>query len=356
MTVFSEEKKQLFEQLEKLYNEDDLRYYNLFISKEIDTPDFCGECEEICCKSSMNFPISLLEIDYISYKTDCRADVEAFKYFIRGEEFYGEYQTVCPFFNFDLPGCRIYNVRPSCCRRYGRYAGDNLMETCHFKSYKHKLKDIGNNKLENLKLSYYRIFEKALKLESGEDFSSMGRIHEYRKEPQKAINYYKKALKVNPNDSDYYNDMADCYFMLGEYENACETYKKAIEINEKEITYQTNLAEVYLKMGKREESFDICKKCLKIDPKNTLVYNQLGEIYFEMKKFKKALTFFKKAYKINPSFKLTNANLGDTYFEIGDLILARMHFLSALESDPDYRYASIKLDAVNEQLKMCKYL
>ena len=50
---------------------------------------------------------------------------------------------------------------------------------------------------------------------------------------EKTFEYFDKAIKINPNDSELYNNIGTAYGEFGEKRLAEEMYKKSLEINPK---------------------------------------------------------------------------------------------------------------------------
>ncbi len=62
-------------------------------------------------------------------------------------------------------------------------------------------------------------------------YGELGFSHLYRKENDKAIRAYERALALNPNDADLMSDMADALAHSGRSEEAIELLKKAMRLN-----------------------------------------------------------------------------------------------------------------------------
>ena len=60
--------------------------------------------------------------------------------------------------------------------------------------------------------------------------------------PIKQISYFKKALKINPNYPEAYNNLGNSLKDTNDLDKAIESYEKAIELNPSYIDPYTNLA------------------------------------------------------------------------------------------------------------------
>lgn len=71
-------------------------------------------------------------------------------------------------------------------------------------------------------------------------------IDESKKENYKgAIEYYKKAVKIDPNFAFAYDNMGICYRKLEKYDEAIEAYEKSLKIDPNGLMPLQNIAVVY---------------------------------------------------------------------------------------------------------------
>ncbi len=158
---------------------------------------------------------------------------------------------------------------------------------------------------------------------------------EYKKNRfEQAIEYYRKAIEVNPEfdeanenlaasliASGKINDAIEHYeiitgkkkenlrtnFILGrlysdikEYDKAIKQYFNCIDIDKKNINLYSELGAVLLKSGMNEEAVKVYDKLNKMNPDNYASYYNQGMAYFKMKKMKEAINCFNKAIKFKP--------------------------------------------------------
>ncbi|CAA6808663.1 MAG: Unknown protein [uncultured Sulfurovum sp.] len=97
-----------------------------------------------------------------------------------------------------------------------------------------------------------------------------GIIYEGNKEYDKAIELYKKAIKVNVKYYSAYYNMGGIYYNQKEYDKAIEVYKKAIEVNPQEDLTYYNMGHSYLSNKEYNKAIESYKKVIEINPKNNL--------------------------------------------------------------------------------------
>lgn len=136
----------------------------------------------------------------------------------------------------------------------------------------------------------------------------LGRNLLNKNEPSQALQYFEKALDLNPEEEDLpyiYSYIGCCYKDLGKYEDAISILKKA-------------------------ES---------LDPERTDVYNLLGFCHFKLKDHETAIRHFGRVIELNPSSAIDYANIGVNYRELGRTREAIRYFELAVSLDPSIEFA-----------------
>lgn len=91
------------------------------------------------------------------------------------------------------------------------------------------------------------------------------------------------AIELNPNDVDYYSELADVYMTSDDYTNAYTNFKKASELDAENPFYLIATAEVLRLQEKLTEAEQISKKAYGKYPDNTFAQNvYLGVIHDQM--------------------------------------------------------------------------
>ncbi|MEW6617972.1 MAG: DUF2723 domain-containing protein [bacterium] len=93
-----------------------------------------------------------------------------------------------------------------------------------------------------------------------------------------AIDVYKKALEMAPNNSSLRNIMGCIYSTCHEYQLAITEFKEALKINPVDINCRRNLATAYYRKGLLKHALQECNTILKIDPGNVYVKEILKAI------------------------------------------------------------------------------
>jgi len=129
----------------------------------------------------------------------------------------------------------------------------------------------------------------------------------------KAIAFYRKAIKSNPAHPAGYFNLAHAFEEKGDYENAINNYRKAIEIKPDHADAYYNLSNTYRQQGKLTEAIKPLETALLIYQKQknhfkaAHCYFHLGGIYAGMTQRKKSIQMHLRSLKI--AGKLKNRGL-----------------------------------------------
>ena len=115
------------------------------------------------------------------------------------------------------------------------------------------------------------------------------------KKYDEAIEYYKKAIAINPNYADAHANLGVNYIQKGKFDEAISNLKEAIKIDQMNAGAHFNLGLVYDKKGKIDEAIFEYEKTIDIDPCFAKAYQNLGIAYFDKNLESMAAECFYKA-------------------------------------------------------------
>jgi len=178
-----------------------------------------------------------------------------------------------------------------------------------------------------------------------------------------AIDAYEKAIVLEPDSAETYQNLAFVYLTTGENEEAIQPLEKLIDLNQAEEGYQY-LGSVYYALGSgmmvdyrnNKDAADSIKAMqylgksintledgLKIYPENSEMLVSLTSAYIEADKIDVALNSAEKLVEKDPSNKTYRYNYGVLLLSAENYAGAETQLKQAVEIDPDYENAIYNL-------------
>lgn len=236
--------------------------------------------------------------------------------------------------------------------------------------------DLVNGKLANA-AKYYDLkdykgaIEEYAKIEPATYESLLGIASSYQAlgDNTNAIEYYKKALKLRPTDSDIAYYIAVLYGESEDWDSAKAYLTKSLTLNKNntkasEFLQTINEQIVLSKLNKAIEAYDaekydvalpIFNEVLAADANNSYAYYYRGMIEDSKEKRLEAINDFKKAYELNKDFEITNYLIAVDYDTLGKYKDAygyyKKYATSSAQDDEYKQYAKSRAEELKEYAK-----
>lgn len=184
-------------------------------------------------------------------------------------------------------------------------------------------------------------------------------------EINKKCNHYDEDKTIRCLLSESKNDPKNehIWFKLGWFmqkrslnEKALEYYKKCIKINSRYTGAYINIGNIYMSANKKAEAEKYYEKALKSSSDSPDVHYNIGVLYLKQKDLNKARHHFLAAIERKPDDAQAHLNAGVVYVKIYHknkakklLRFAKAHFLKAVELKKDYANAYYNLALLYEK-------
>lgn len=138
------------------------------------------------------------------------------------------------------------------------------------------------------------------------------------------------------------------YHDKGDYDKAIETYKKALKIDKKSTLVNYEIALSYYRLGNYKKAIKHCDIVLKQDEEHILAaYITKGNALDLLGKTKKSIQLLKKGIKETGGHYLLYYNLSYNYFKIEDYNNAEESAIKAVEDNPSHSSSHFLLSNIN---------
>lgn len=151
---------------------------------------------------------------------------------------------------------------------------------------------------------------------------------------KEAIDAYKQAIRIKPDDAKAHNNLGVAYAESGMYKEAIEAYKQAIRIKPDDAKAHDNLGNAYAESGMHKEAIEAYKQAIRIKPDDAVAHYNLGVAYGKAGKYEEEIEAYKQAIRIKPDYAVAHYNLGVSYLASGDRGMALEEYKILKDLDP----------------------
>jgi tetratricopeptide (TPR) repeat protein len=131
---------------------------------------------------------------------------------------------------------------------------------------------------------------------------------------EEALEYFKKAVAVEPGYAKGHVNLGVTYSLLGDEEQALEAFKKAVEVGPDEVDGWRNLGITYRRMEDYSSAREAYEKVVELDAEDIDGLRSLGEMYFMEENYEKALDSYRKAAEKKGDEPWLQFQMGAAYF------------------------------------------
>lgn len=169
--------------------------------------------------------------------------------------------------------------------------------------------------------------------ESSAAYYQISEIYLKNDEQEKALDYCRLAVKLDPKNNWYRLDLATLYKMNNKIDSAILQYRYIVKKNPHNFRYHYNLAALYFEYGELWKSLKIIRKLFDDDKKNEELAITKFQIERKLKKYRSAERTLKKIYKRLPGDYKYLGLLAEHYKSIGKIKKGEKAYKELLRND-----------------------
>ncbi len=149
-----------------------------------------------------------------------------------------------------------------------------------------------------------------------------------------AIEEFKRALAVDPQNVNVHNSLGVCYGVQGKLDMAVDAFETAIHLDPEDVMATYNLGLAHLKQGDRKKALDLFLQSHSLDGHNPEVAYQIALCYREEDQTDKALEYLEKAVQNPHKGAHMFRALGECYLQKEMLPQAAKAYENAIKRKP----------------------
>ena len=148
------------------------------------------------------------------------------------------------------------------------------------------------------------VWKKAIKInpEFVEGLNNLGNAFLKIKKFDEAIEYLNDALKLKPDFFETYYTLSEVFFHKAMYEASLKNLDKALNLKPDHLPTINNKIKLLLKMSKKEDALKFLDKVIPYHPKNSELYNEKAEILSDLGMNSRSLNTYKTILMIDPNY------------------------------------------------------
>jgi len=155
--------------------------------------------------------------------------------------------------------------------------------------------------------------EKALSPDDPQSYILMGKALSSLERIQESIEFFHKALKIDPENLDVINSMGIAFNKLGHLGKARQYYLLALERDPDNIEIITNIGALEQTSGNLDQAESYYRQALDINPGLVETLNNLGAVLQLQEKFEEAIECYQSALKHHPGCQPAYDNICQLY-------------------------------------------
>jgi tetratricopeptide (TPR) repeat protein len=162
-----------------------------------------------------------------------------------------------------------------------------------------------------------------------------GYVHYLADQYEEALADLGEAVRLVPEEAEYWADRAETYRLMERYEEALADLNRAIELKPDYAWAIASRGETYRQMERYEEALADFNRAIELDSDYAWAIASRGQTYGQMERYEESLADFNCAIELKPDDAVVIANRGVTYGQMERYEEALSDFNCAIELKPD---------------------
>jgi protein O-GlcNAc transferase len=167
----------------------------------------------------------------------------------------------------------------------------------------------------------------------------LGVIKGVKKKYPEALEIFKKALKINPNNSVLHFNIGKAFSEIGEHEKALKFHLNTTKLDPNFPDGWLNHGMCLFNLSRLKESVDSFNKALALNPEYVEAWYNRGNVFFSLNQYELALGSYDEVIRIKPDHSEAWYNRGNALSELKEYEAALTSYDKAISTKPDHSEA-----------------
>lgn len=181
---------------------------------------------------------------------------------------------------------------------------------------------------------------------SPEALYNQGNWFQHQGRPDRAISYYQKAIRLQPNHVEAIYKLGNAYQAQARLDEAIGCYQRTIQMVPDSIAAHFNLGNALLRRGRLAEAVACYRNAIRLGPDTVEAYCNMATAFKELGEMNQAIAGYQKALSLRPGYIDAFNNLGNVYHLTGRLNESVRCYQKAMALVPENAEAHNNLGSV----------
>jgi len=147
---------------------------------------------------------------------------------------------------------------------------------------------------------------------------------------QNEIRFWQDVVSKSPNKAGPHWGLGIAYSRKGDDALAMASYKRAVQVESNLSEGYNNLGVIYMRYNDNQSAQEYFERAITIDPQNGPAYNNLAFFHFLNADYSKALTYYVQSLQRQGEYPQAYYYMAQCYRELGQLVQAKEYFNKAI--------------------------
>lgn len=144
-------------------------------------------------------------------------------------------------------------------------------------------------------------------------YLNLGRAYLQKGKTRRGLVYLSKAIELNPQDVDAYNQRGLYLYRNGLHAMALDDFNLALQYDPRATSILVNRGNLFRRIGEYDMAMKDFNSALSVRKDDYRIYVNRGNVFAKLRQFDKALNDFQTARQLNPKYVDILKNIGNAY-------------------------------------------